>query len=59
MFQGEKMSATMVGRRGKFLVLDELKQLQNAFPHLKYSAKIDKDFDQSCHGLIRYYGFSI
>ena len=53
------MSATMVGRRRKFLVLDELKQSQNAFPHLKYSAKTDNDFDQSCHGLIRYYGFSI
>ena len=38
---------------------DELKQCENAFPHLKYSVKIDNDFAQSCHGLICYYGFSI
>ena len=53
------MSATMVGRRRKFLILDELKQSENAFPLLKYSVKIDNDFDQSCHGLIHYYGFNI
>ena len=49
----------MVDRRRKFLILDGLKQSKNAFAHLKYSAKIDSNFDQSCHGLIRYYGFSI
>ena len=25
----------------------------------EYSVKIDNDFDQSCYGLIHYYGFSI
>ena len=29
------------------------------FSNLKYSVKIDNDFDQICHGLICYYGFSI
>ena len=38
---------------------DELKQSENAFPHLKYNVKIDNDFNQSCHGLICYCGFSI
>ena len=58
-FQCEQMSATMVGRQRKILILDELKQSYNAFPHLKYNVKIDNNFDQSCHSLIRYYGFSI
>ena len=58
-FECEKMSATMVGRRRKFLILDGLKQSWNAFQHLKCNVKIDYNFDQSCHGLFRYYGFSI
>ena len=49
----------MVGRRRKFLILVEVKQSYNAFLHLKYSVKIDNNFDQSFHGLICYYGFSI
>ena len=49
----------MVGQRRKVLILDELKQSLSAFRHLKFSIKIDNDFDQSYHGLIRYYGFSI
>ena len=36
-----------------------LKHSESAFPCLRYSAKIDNDLDQSCHGLICYYGFSI
>ena len=50
----EKMSATMVNRRRNFLILDGLKHSQSAFPGLRYSAKIDNDFGQSCHGLICY-----
>ena len=48
----------MVTRRRKLFILDCLKQSKNAFPHLKYSVKIDNDFDQSGHDLI-YYGFGI
>ena len=43
----------------KMLISDGLKQSSNAFPHPKYSVEIAKDFDQSCYGLICYYGFSI
>ena len=53
------MLGTMVGRHKKMLISDGLKQFSNAFPHPKYSVKIAKDFDQSCYGLICYYGFSI
>ena len=58
-FRCENMSDTMVGPQIKFLTLDGLKRSSSAFPQLRYSEKIDNDFDQSCHGLICYYGFSI
>ena len=58
-FKCQKMSATMVVRQRKFLILDGLKHSQSTFPCLEYSAKVDNDFDHSCHDLICYYGFSI
>ena len=55
----EKISTTMVGRRKNFLILDGLKHSYIAFPRLRYSVKIDNDFDEICHGLVCYYGFNV